>query len=486
MADSSDREEINGLQARLLFGSILDGVEEPLGNAFEEEDVTLVEYQSSGEEDITLEEHQSSGEEDVTLDEHQSSGEEDIALVEHRSSGEEDITPVEHRSSRSQGIYYYNFRQSLGRKCLSDRNLTLSKYRLSYFAKYLPSLDSSRRYNSVSLRTKIWIRHTVFICLALAISIKIVTHAWRYTSSHSIDKPLTPSLPQQFDCNNNGVHFDFSPFLDLYQLDKETHQAAFNKIGHVELYEDLVSSYFVGRATLKKTVLHLTGRFACMLREYSTSDSEILHADIIGEVELLAKELSSLLSLLSQLMGLSNAIYSRYSTSISTAAAEADLLRPNLLNKLYLLYEPPELEFVLRLIGCNFGEKWLIQWEGRKVTMELAQLGLSTIERELSSLDQILKMIEELRWRIERLPQLLWYWKGWRFTLRQHILRFIDFLLLPPQETIERRVQEMNEKSNMLRSWYRDNIVWNLLFQDAALIQPLQPCSWGVQLNCSQ
>ena len=65
------------------------------------------------------------------------------------------------------------------------------------------------------------------------------------------------------------------------------YQAVFNEIGHVKLLEDLVSGYFVGRATLNKTVLHLTGRFACLLREYGTSDSETLHADVIGEIELL-------------------------------------------------------------------------------------------------------------------------------------------------------------------------------------------------------
>ena len=42
--------------------------------------------------------------------------------------------------------------------------------------------------------------------------------------------------------------------------------------------------------------------------------------------------------------------------------------------------------------------------------------------------------------------QLLQHGKGWRLTLRQYTLRFIDFLLLPRQEKIERRVQEMNKK----------------------------------------
>ena len=102
----------------------------------------------------------------------------------------------------------------------------------------------------------------------------------------------------------------------------------FNEIGHVKLLEDLESSYFVGRATLIKTVLRLTGRFACLLRECEISDSKILYADMIGEIEFVATELSSLLSQLSQLIDLSNAVYSLYFTFKSTAAVEADLLRP--------------------------------------------------------------------------------------------------------------------------------------------------------------
>lgn len=211
------------------------------------------------------------------------------------------------------------------------------------------------------------------------------TLAWRYLSS--IDKPLPSSPPQQFDCNDNEVHFDFNHFLRLYQLDSETYQAVFNEIGRVKLLEDLVSSYFVGRVTLNKTVLHLTGRFACLLREYSTSDNETLHADVIGEIELLARELSTLLSQLSQLMGLSHAVYSHFSTFKSKAEAEADLLRPGILKTVYLMFEPPDLEFVFQSFGRDLGEKWWIPWEGRKVTMELAQLGLSTIQRELASLD---------------------------------------------------------------------------------------------------
>ena len=49
---------------------------------------------------------------------------------------------------------------------------------------------------------------------------------------------------------------------------------------------------------------------------------------------------------------------------------------------------------------------------GKEVTMKLAQLGLSIIQKELSSSDQILKMIEELRSRIERLRQLLRHGSG--------------------------------------------------------------------------
>ena len=83
-----------------------------------------------------------------------------------------------------------------------------------------------------------------------------------------------------------------------YELAEEN-TVQHNEIQRLKLiqqqYDDLVD-----RATLNKTVLHLTGRFACLLREYGTSDSEILHADMVGEIELLAKELSSLLS---QLMG---------------------------------------------------------------------------------------------------------------------------------------------------------------------------------------
>ena len=422
------------LRTRLILGSILDGAKEPLSDA----------------------------------------------------SGVKDNTLGERQSAHSQGMYYYNSRRSLGREYLSDRNLTLSKYGFSYFAKYLSLLDSSRRCKGFISRTKNWIRHMIFMCLALAISIVIGTLAWRYLSLPSIDEPLIPSVPQQFDCNNNGVSFDFSPLLDFHQLDMETHQAVFNEIGHIELLEDLLSIYFVGRATLNKTVLRLTGRFACLLREYGTSDNEILHANLIGEIELLAKELSSLLSQLSQLMGLSNAVYSLYSTFNSTAAAEADLLRPSTLKTLYLIYEPPALEFVLQSIGLDLEEKWWTPWEKKKTTVKSSQLGLSTIQKELSSLDQKFKMIDELRSRIERLPQLLQHGKGWRFTLHRHALRFIDFLLLSPQENIETRIQKMNEKSNMLRSWYRDNIIWNLLLQDTALMQPLHPCGWGVQLNCSQ
>ena len=312
-------------------------------------------------------------------------------------------------------------------------------------------------------------------------------HAYRYLSSHSIDHPQTPSLPQ-FDCNHDGVPLDFSPFADLYQLDRETHQAVSNEIGVEELFEDLESNYFSGRATLHKMVVHLTGRFPCLLRGYGSSDSEILHVDMIGEIELLIKELSSSLSQLSQLMDLSDAVKSLYSTFDPNAAADTDLLlTPSLPKRVYFVYEPAHLKHVQQAtFGRDLGEKWWTPLERGKATMDLAQLGLSTIQRELSSLNQTLKMTEELRRRIERLPQLLRREKGWRFTLRQHTLRFIDFLVPPSQETTERRLQEMNEKSDMLRSWYRDNIVWNLLFQDATLMQSLQPCSWGVQLNCSQ
>ena len=115
-----------------------------------------------------------------------------------------------------------------------------------------------------------------------------------------------------------------------YELAEEN-TVQHNEIQRLKLiqqqYDDLV-----GRATLNKTVLHLTGLFACLLREYDASDGEILHADMIGEIELLAKELSSLLS---QLMGLSNAVYSLYSTFNSTAAAEADLLRPSIYSRHY-------------------------------------------------------------------------------------------------------------------------------------------------------
>ena len=136
----------------------------------------------------------------------------------------------------------------------------------------------------------------VLICLALAISIITGTLAWRYFSSLSIDESLILSLPQQFNCNSDEAHFDFSSFFDLYQLDRETHQAVFNEIGHVKILEELVFRHNVDRATLNEAVLHLTGHFACLLGEYGTSDSAILHAYVIGEIELLAKGLSSLLS----------------------------------------------------------------------------------------------------------------------------------------------------------------------------------------------
>ena len=93
--------------------------------------------------------------------------------------------------------------------------------------------------------------------------------------------------------------------------------------------------------------------------------------------------------------------------------------------------------------------------------MELAHLGLSTIQKQLSSLDRTLKMTEELRSEVERLSQLLRHEKGWRFPLRQYTLRSIDYLFFPPEEWIKRRVQETNKKSNMMRSWYRDNIIWD-------------------------
>ena len=57
----------------------------------------------------------------------------------------------------------------------------------------------------------------------------------------------------------------------------------FDEIGHVEILEDLISNYFVSRTTLNETVVHLTGRFACLLREYGISDSEILPIDIDGK-----------------------------------------------------------------------------------------------------------------------------------------------------------------------------------------------------------
>ena len=386
----------------------------------------------------------------------------------------------------SQGMYYYHFRQSHGRECLCDRDLTPSKHEISYFAKYLSSLDSSRISKGFISKTISWIRLMVLICLALVMAITVGTLTFRRLSWRSIDGSLTSILPQRSDCDNNGVYFDSRPFLNLYQLDRETHQAVFDEIGHVELLEDRLSNYFVSRITLNKTVLHLTGRFACLLREHGTSDREVLHADVIGEIRLLATELSSLLSQLSQQRDLSNAVYSLYSAFISTAAEEADSLRPSKLKTIYLIYEPPALEWALKLIGRDLGEEWWIPWEGRKFTMELAQLGLSTIQTELSSLDQILKMIEELRARIESLPQLLRHEKGWRFSLRQYTLRSIDYLFFSPEEWIKRRAQETDRKSNMLRSWYRDNIIWNLHLQDAALLQPLRPCSWGVQLNCSQ
>ena len=186
-----------------------------------------------------------------------------------------------------------------------------------------------------------------------------------------------------------------------------------------------------------------------------------------------------MLSQLSQLMGLSDDVYSLYSKFNGIAAEEAHLLRPSVLKTVYFVFEPPGLEFVVRSIGRDLGEKWWIPWERRKVTVDLAQLGLSTIQREIFYLNQTLKTVKELRSRIERLPGIFRHGKGWRFTLRQHTLRFIDFLLLSPQEVIERRAQEMNEKSNMLRSWYRDNNVWNLLLQDTALMQPVQTCSGG-------
>ena len=300
--------------------------------------------------------------------------------------------------------------------------------------------------------------------------------------SHPVDDPATSSLAQQIDCDNNGVYTDFSRFFHLYQLDREIHQTVSNEIGNTDLLQDLESSYFVGRATLNETVSHLTGRFACLLREYSISNNE-KHGVIIDEIEFLVKELSSLLSQLSQLMNLLNAIYSTFN---STITAEAGVIRPSILKIVYLIYEPPSLKFVLQSIGRDLGEKWWISWEGRKVALQSAHLGLSTVQKELSSLDQLLKVIKELKPRIERLPQLLQHGKGWRLTLRQHTLRVIDLLPLQQQEKIKRRVQKTNERSSMLRSWYRDNIVWNLLLQDADLMQSLQPCSWGVQLNCSQ
>ena len=318
--DEEKRKAYNKLRAALMLERIPRGSEEPLGNVFSEEGISLYESQSS-----------------------------------HR-----------------QGLYYYGFRQSLGRECLSDRNLALFKYGCSYFANYLLSLDLYRRCEDVSSGTKGWLRRMVLICLALAISLLIGISAWRYLSSHSIDEPLPSSLHQQFDCDNNGIHFDFNPSLDLCQLDRETHQAVFNEIGHVKLLEDLESSYFVGRATLIKTVLRLTGQFPCLLREYGISNSETLYADMTGEIEFVTQELSFLLSQLSQLMDLSKAVYFLYLIFKSTTAVEADLLRPSLIQTLYLIYESPDLEFVFRSIGRDLGEKWWVPWERRKGTMELA------------------------------------------------------------------------------------------------------------------
>lgn len=351
----------------------------------------------------------------------------------------------------------------------------LSNHRFSYFAKYLPSLDRCRICKFITI---------LVICLALAVFI-IGPLAWPYPSC--VDGPLVPSPPQKLDCIDNRVHINSSSFLDLYQLDTVTHQAVLHEIGQDKLLGALLSSYFVGRAALNKMVLRLTGRFACLLREYGTSDSQIVHAVLIGEIELIAKELSSLLSQLSELTTLSDAVNSQYSTFRSTAAAEADLLKPGILKRWYLIFETPQLEFVLQLIGRDLGEKWWIPWEERNITLSQAQLGLSTIQRELSSLDQARLMIEELGSRIERLHQQLpRHRQGWRFTLSQQISWLIDTLLFLPQETIERRFQETDAKYNELRSWYRDNIVSTLLLQDAARMQLLQPCSWGVQLDCSQ
>ena len=133
-------------------------------------------------------------------------------------------------------------------------------------------------------------------------------------------------------------HFDqntLTPYDPGLRMDVQTTRSLHYRIYRLKVPSSL-SLDLVGRATLNKTVLHLTGLFACLLREYDASDGEILHADMIGEIELLAKELSSLLS---QLMGLSNAVYSLYSKFNSTAAAEADLLRPSILKDTILLHD---------------------------------------------------------------------------------------------------------------------------------------------------
>ena len=91
----------------------------------------------------------------------------------------------------------------------------------------ISSPDSCRRCEDVSSGTKGWIWFSYVWHLAISLIIGIP--AWRYLVSHSIDEPLTSSLHQQFDCDNNGVDFDFNPSLDLYQLGRETHRAVFQR-----------------------------------------------------------------------------------------------------------------------------------------------------------------------------------------------------------------------------------------------------------------
>ena len=288
----------------------------------------------------------------------------------------------------------------------------------------------------------------------------------------------TTILDEQSECDDSGWEITIERFLDFWTLDVKAHQAALEKLGDFDTFQELKSDHASVGGGLRGMIYSLR-RLGCSIRAYASTESEASRRGLIEEIRYQNRELEALLTQMSRLRDRYVTIRLPYSALDRTTAAAADNGRLSILKLQYLYHEPLLLKWLFQSLGQDRMEAWWETWKAKNATQEVAHLGMTTIKAELLLLDRVYEKVTMLNSTIKSLSREL-------SPQRSLWARFWQFCPSFSQEEQKRRTREERRRQDHWRHWYRHDIVENLLLVDfeKANFGSLPSCSWGLHLSC--